>query len=300
MDRILKRRDDMESYSDNKKAGLEILKSRLSKAVMRESEKNAVLDQVEQYDQKISVYVDGHGDIKGFTTIPVHTTGKDIVKFCGVKNNFKSLYLGFPMNRFLSDKALEEDLHLCTDYIAVYDDMDCMLDRLLQIVRAFEEVSCGHCVFGYEGAAQLQMMLSDIAAKKGRLGDLDLILDLCSVMKNQTLCEVGSDLAETVVSALNGFRDEIEAHITKRTCRAAVCNRFLTYHILPDLCNGCTKCEDACEEDAILGKKKFIHVIDQDACTQCGDCLKTCENGAIVKTGAGKPAGPKKPIPCKK
>jgi NADH-quinone oxidoreductase subunit F len=72
----------------------------------------------------------------------------------------------------------------------------------------------------------------------------------------------------------------------------------VTYHIIADLCTGCTDCVDACEDDAILGKKKFVHVIDQDECIQCGACMAACEEGAIVKAGAVKPKTPKKPVPC--
>ena len=57
---------------------------------------------------------------------------------------------------------------------------------------------------------------------------------------------------------------------------------------------------DVCEDDAILGKNKFVHVIDQDECTLCGKCFEACEEGAIVWAGAEKPKCPKKPIPCKK
>jgi NADH-quinone oxidoreductase subunit F len=57
---------------------------------------------------------------------------------------------------------------------------------------------------------------------------------------------------------------------------------------------------DECDDDAILGKKKFIHVIDQDECTQCGKCVEACDEEAIVKAGAIKPRCPQKPIPCKR
>jgi NADH-quinone oxidoreductase subunit F len=55
---------------------------------------------------------------------------------------------------------------------------------------------------------------------------------------------------------------------------------------------------DVCEESAILGKKNFIHVIEQDDCTQCEMCKDICKRGAIVKAGEKKPLGPKKPILC--
>lgn len=74
----------------------------------------------------------------------------------------------------------------------------------------------------------------------------------------------------------------------------------MTYHILADKCNGCEECLDVCEDDAILGKKRFVHVIVQDECIQCEKCMEACEEDAIVQAGAVKPRCPKKPIPCKR
>ena len=74
----------------------------------------------------------------------------------------------------------------------------------------------------------------------------------------------------------------------------------MTYHIIAANCIGCGECLDVCEDDAILGKKKFVHIIDQDECIQCGKCMEACEEEAIVLAGAVKPRCPKKPIPCKR
>ena len=66
-------------------------------------------------------------------------------------------------------------------------DTECIVDMLLKEVRANPCQACGKCVFGYEGITQLELTLSDITEKKGRSGDLDLIKDLCQVMKTQSL-----------------------------------------------------------------------------------------------------------------
>ena len=176
----------------------------------------------------------------------------------------------------------------------------CPVDELLKYVRGHKCLDCGKCVFGYEGAAQLEMTLNDITMKKSRSSDMDQLRKLCSLMKNQSLCEDGIELANTVLAMLEKYAEDFASHIAKRSCRAAVCKRFITYHILADLCIGCGDCIDECEDDAIAGKKKFVHVIDQDECTQCGKCKEACEEDAIVIAGAVKPRCPAKPIPCKR
>ena len=182
---------------------------------------------------------------------------------------------------------------------AIRDDQ-CAVDVLLKEVIAHKCNSCGKCVFGYEGATQIIMILKDFTEKKARSGDLDLIRDAVYMMKTQSLCEDGEELAAAVEECMETFKQDFEDHAAKKACRAGVCKKFVTYHILAEMCTGCGDCMDACEDDAILGKKKFVHVIDQDECVQCGKCMEACDEDAIVTAGAVKPRCPKKPIPCKK
>lgn len=177
---------------------------------------------------------------------------------------------------------------------------ECIIDVLHTEVSSHKCMDCGKCVFGYEGITQLEMILKDIAEKKGRSSDLELLSELCSMMKQQSLCEDGEEIAAAVLTALDTYREDFEQHIEKKGCRAGVCQKFMTYHILAEKCKGCGDCMDVCEDDAILGKKRFVHVIDQKECIQCGKCMEACEEDAIVRAGAQKPRCPQKPIPCKR
>lgn len=179
-------------------------------------------------------------------------------------------------------------------------ETECIVDTLLKEVRENECQTCGKCVFGYEGITQLEMILNDITEKKGRSGDLELISSLCEMMKTQSLCETGEEIAAAVLTAIKTRQTEFEEHIAKKGCKAGICKKFMTYHILADKCTGCGDCMDECDEDAILGKSRFVHIIDQDECTQCGACLNACDEEAIVRAGTIKPRCPKRPIPCKR
>lgn len=179
-------------------------------------------------------------------------------------------------------------------------EQQCIVDVLLEEVTANECNNCGKCVFGYEGVTQLRIILHDIAEKKAQRGDLELIQELGQLMGTQSLCEVGVELAEVIRYAVSEYGAELTEHIAKRSCRAGVCKKFTTVHILADKCTGCGRCREACEEQAILGKRRFVHVINQDECTQCGVCREACDEDAIVRAGVRKPRCPKKPIPCKR
>lgn len=178
-------------------------------------------------------------------------------------------------------------------------EKDCIVDVLRSELADNKCKNCGKCTFGYEGATQIEMVINDMAEKKGRPGDLALLADLCSVMKDQVLCEDGEDIANAFLKALEKYRKDLEDHVSRKSCRAGVCKRFMTYHVLANLCTGCGECLDACPEDAILGRKRFVHVINQSECTQCGACKDACDEDAIVLAGAIKPRCPLKPIPCR-
>ena len=94
-------------------------------------------------------------------------------------------------------------------------DTECIVDMLLKEVRANPCQACGKCVFGYEGITQLELTLSDITEKKGRSGDLDLMKDLCQVMKTQSLCETGEEIAEAVLTAIRTHSADFEEHRQK-------------------------------------------------------------------------------------
>nr|WP_087321782.1 4Fe-4S binding protein [Olsenella sp. An290] len=149
-------------------------------------------------------------------------------------------------------------------------------------------------------AGRSATIVADICRKKGRASDVALLRDLCPVMETQSLCEMGRVMARTVLSALDAFGSEIEQHFTKKVCPAGECRAYMTYHILPTKCVGCGACVDACEDEAILGKPRFIHVIDQKACTQCGRCVSACDEEAIIMAGADKPRAPPRPIPIRR
>ncbi len=247
-----------------------------------------------------NVYVEGSSNKKARHSFSKDVTPRDILETCGVNGIFKGMYLGYPMGVMIGEGDLDNKINLNTDYIRIFHETDCILDQLKNIAEAYTRETCGRCVFGHEGVTQINMILSDISQKKGKSSDIALLLDLCGEMENQVLCGIGATIATTVIGAISNFKQEIDEHITKKACKASVCSKFFTYHILADKCTGCKDCQDVCGEEAILGKKKFIHVIDQGECTQCGACVAACDEQAIVKAGSIKPRCPQKPIPCKR
>ena len=213
----------------------------------------------------------------------------------------KAVWVSLPAAVLVKADQLDTKVEVAEGTVVrTFTDKNCMAAGLLAIVNELRMGTECTCTFGHEGGYQIATILSDICAKKGKPGDLALMRDLAPVMQVQALCDEGKAIGKVVIQALDLFGGEIEEHITKKVCAAGECRAFQTYHILVSKCIGCGKCLEACGDDAILGKPKFVHVVVQKNCTQCNKCLEACPEGAVVTAGADKPKTPPKPIPCKR
>lgn len=228
------------------------------------------------------------------------TTTADLLAAAGVAAaDVKAVYLGYPACQFVTPAHFADEVVLSCDEAKVIGSEDCAVEAVRSILETFRHESCGRCVFGNEGGHQLFAIFTDACTGKGQDSDIALIRDLAPVMQEQSLCEVGQKMASVAQQALDLFGDEIEQHVSRHQCPAGKCRALVTYHILVSRCNGCGKCLDACEEEAIEGKPKFVHVVNQRACTHCGKCLDACPKGAVVTAGLKKPKTPPHPIPCR-
>lgn len=295
---ILKVEPEFRSFANNESAVMNLLKG--VNPLPKSMEVTGALVNVENYmniDKK-QVYVLGKINDPGMRQVSKKMTPRGILDQYDVEKEFKGMYFGYPMGRFIGAPELDELMEITTDYIVIYNEENCMLHELLHLAEEFAQISCGRCVFGYEGITQINIILEEIVQKKGKPEDLKKLEKLSVQMQSQTVCDVGSVISTLVRDALNNFGEEIENHITQKVCQAMVCEKFMTYHILASKCIGCMDCIDACEDEAILGKSRFVHVINQNECTQCGACISKCFEEAIIKAGALKPKCPPKPIPC--
>lgn len=146
--------------------------------------------------------------------------------------------------------------------------------------------SCGKCTPCRLGTLQMLRILENITAGKGKIEDLDLLLELAEDVKASSLCNLGRTAPNPVLTTLRYFRDEYEAHILEKRCPAKVCPELTAYYILPDKCDrACEHCVLTCPTEAIKGEKGEIKVIDQEKCVKCGTCLDVCppEYNAVIK-----------------
>jgi NADH-quinone oxidoreductase subunit F len=163
----------------------------------------------------------------------------------------------------------------------VMDENNCMVDVAKYFINFLMYESCGKCVPCREGLKQMYEILSNICEGKGEEGDIELLKTLSSFMVTASLCALGGTAPNPVLSTIRYFRDEYEAHIFDKKCRAGVCRNLFEYYIDETLCNGCTLCRVKCPEEAVSGEKKKPHVIDAQKCIRCGICYTLCKQEAV-------------------
>lgn len=222
----------------------------------------------------------------------------ELCKLCGVEpDRAKSVFLGWPEGRFVPYEA-DGVLTLDCETVYVAEQGECAVELLSRLASDLRNSSCGRCVFGREGTYQLNLILSDLVGKKGQSADLERLDELSQAMETQSVCTLGQCAGRAIQTALTLFREELEAHLVKKVCPSLTCKAYISYYIDPTLCTGCGDCVDCCEEEAIDGRKGFIHILDRTMCERCGTCVTECPVGAIKAQSGGAPRLPVKPIPC--
>jgi NADP-reducing hydrogenase subunit HndC len=233
----------------------------------------------------------------GLVEVPMGTTLRQIIEDIGggVPNGkkFKAAQTGGPSggcipSKFYDIKIDYESLSsigcmMGSGGMIVLDEDNCMVDIAKFFLGFTVSESCGKCTPCRVGTKRMLEILTKITEGNGEMEDLDKLEELAHYIKANALCGLGQTAPNPVLSTLNFFRDEYEAHILEKRCPAGVCKALMSYNIDPDKCKGCTKCARNCPVGAISGDIKQPHVIDTTKCIKCGVCIDNCSFDAIYK-----------------
>jgi NADH-quinone oxidoreductase subunit F len=95
----------------------------------------------------------------------------------------------------------------------VFDETQCIVRNTMNFARFYHHESCGQCSPCREGTGWMERVLHRIEYGKGRMSDIDLLVDVAKKIEGNTICPLGDAAAWPVAAAVRHFRHEFEYHI---------------------------------------------------------------------------------------
>lgn len=105
----------------------------------------------------------------------------------------------------------------------IMDEQSCMVDVARYFIDFCADESCGKCVPCRVGTVEMRRILDRISSGQATPGDLEMLRELCTLVAEASLCGLGQNAPNPVVSTLHYFEDEYLAHIQEHRCPAGVC-----------------------------------------------------------------------------
>ena len=107
--------------------------------------------------------------------------------------------------------------------LLICDHNTCIVDLVKVLLQFFRFESCGKCTPCRIGSQRAYEIVERISQGRGRLEELDQLLDLTHEMERASNCGLGQTAAVPVRDMLKHFRTEVEAHIRLDSCPTGAC-----------------------------------------------------------------------------
>jgi len=119
-------------------------------------------------------------------------------------------HLDIPMDY---DSLQSHGSSLGSGALLIMDDSHCIVDLTRCFLKFFVHESCGQCTPCREGTPALYHLLTKVSAGEASRADMELIHRLSRTLQSSSLCALGQTAPVPVLSALQHFSSEIEAHL---------------------------------------------------------------------------------------
>ncbi|MEA1886931.1 MAG: NADH-quinone oxidoreductase subunit NuoF [Bacteroidota bacterium] len=178
----------------------------------------------------------------GLIEVPLGTTIREMVFEIGGgiigNRKFKAVQTGGPSGGCIPENLIDvpvdyDDLAkvgtiMGSGGIVVMDEKTCMVDFARYFLEFANRESCGKCAPCRLGTRQMLDIFDDIVRGKGKIEDIDLLLELAEGVKAGSLCGLGQTAPNPVITTIKYFRHEYEEHIIQKKCRASVCKKLVS------------------------------------------------------------------------
>ncbi|MBN2598954.1 MAG: NADH-quinone oxidoreductase subunit NuoF [Candidatus Thermoplasmatota archaeon] len=205
----------------------------------------------------------------GLVEVPMGITLKEMIYSIGGGipdgKAFKGVQTGGPSGGCIPKELLETPIDyeklkeagsiMGSGGMVVMDEDTCMVDVARYFLEFLQDESCGKCLSCREGTKRMAEIVTDITKGQGKEGDIELLQELATTVKDTSMCGLGQTAANPVLSTIKFFRDEYETHILERKCPAGVCRDL---YISP--------CQNACP--AGMNAPGYISLISEGRFTE--------------------------------
>jgi NADP-reducing hydrogenase subunit HndC len=179
----------------------------------------------------------GNVNVTGLIEVPMGITLREVISIYakGMKDG-KQLKLaqtggssGSIIPAELQDTPMDYDSYakagvaMGSGALLICDEDTCIVDLARVLLNFFRFESCGKCNPCRIGNQRAFEILTNISEGLGSMKDLDDLLNISKYLYEMSNCGLGQTAGAPLKDILNKFRDEVEAHITKKECPAGVC-----------------------------------------------------------------------------
>ena len=231
----------------------------------------------------------------GLVEVPAGMKIREVIyDVCGgIANNrkFKAVQAGGPSGGCIPSEILDTPVDydslikagamMGSGGLVVMDETTCMVDVSRFFLNFTRMESCGKCVPCRIGLKVMLDILERITEGRGEPSDIATLQDLGLAIKKASLCGLGQTAPNPILSTINYFRDEYEAHINDKRCPSNCCKELLLWQVVEDKCVKCGACKKACPVDAIVWEKGQLAWLDKEKCTKCKSCYDACRFMAL-------------------
>jgi bidirectional [NiFe] hydrogenase diaphorase subunit len=173
----------------------------------------------------------------GLIEVPMGITLREIIEDIGGGipdgKKYKAVQTGGPSGGCIPEQHLDSPVDyeslrkigsiMGSGGMIVMDETSCMVDVAKYFMEFCMSESCGKCVPCRAGTQQMHALLEKITAGEATPADMKLLEELCDLVQNTSLCGLGQNAPNPIVTTLRYFREEYRSHIEGGGCSAGVC-----------------------------------------------------------------------------
>jgi bidirectional [NiFe] hydrogenase diaphorase subunit len=164
------------------------------------------------------------GQVKntGLIEVPMGISLREIVEVIGGgttgSGEFKAVQTGGPTGGCIPAEYLDVPVDyssltrlgsiMGSGGMIIMDKTSSMVDVAKYFMEFCKSESCGKCIPCRVGTAQMYGLLDKISKGKATMADLDLLEQLCDLVRNASLCGLGGSAPNPIMSTLKYFRSE--------------------------------------------------------------------------------------------